>query len=83
MTDASRRSRVSRRNVLAGLATIPTLLVAAGSRDAETAAGSAPVDEVQAALRNGSGTKLVILGTGAGPNPTVPGRTRHMTAHVP
>jgi len=82
VTDASRRSRVSRRNVLAGLATIPTLFVAPGSSEAETAAGSAPVNEVQAALNNGSGTKLVILGTGAGPNPTVPGRTRHMTCHV-
>ena len=82
MTDASRRSRVSRRNVLAGLATIPTLFVAPGSSEAETAAGSAPVNGVQAALKNGSGTKLVILGTGAGPNPTVPGRTRHMTSHV-
>jgi ribonuclease BN (tRNA processing enzyme) len=82
VTDTSRRSRVSRRNVLAGLATIPALFVAAGSREAETAAGSAPVNEVQAALNNGSGTKLVILGTGAGPNPTVPGRTRHMTSHV-
>ncbi|MBV8072500.1 MAG: MBL fold metallo-hydrolase, partial [Acidobacteriaceae bacterium] len=34
------------------------------------------------ALSKASGTKLVMLGTGAGPNPTVPGRTRYMTSHV-
>jgi ribonuclease BN (tRNA processing enzyme) len=33
----------------------------------------------QAALKNASGTKLVLLGTGAGP---VPGRARRMTSHV-
>jgi ribonuclease BN (tRNA processing enzyme) len=42
----------------------------------------AAVQEVQAALKNARGTKLVMLGTGAGPNPTVPGRTRHMTSHA-
>lgn len=36
-------------------------------------------ERAQAALRNASGTKLVLLGTGAGP---VPGRPRHMTSHV-
>src|SRR5262249_855847 len=61
---------------------MPTLFVAAGSSAAEPATGSTPVSEVQAALKNASGTKLAILGTGAGPNPTVPGRTRHMTSHV-
>jgi len=40
------------------------------------------VEEVQSALKNARGTKLVILGTGAGPNPTTPGRMRHMTSHV-
>ena len=33
-------------------------------------------------LETRSGTKLVMLGTGAGPNPMVPGRTRHMISHV-
>jgi ribonuclease BN (tRNA processing enzyme) len=79
--DASERSRISRRSLLAGLATMPTLLAGAGSRTAQTAASST-LKEVQAALRNASGTKLVILGSGAGPNPMVPGRTRHMTSHV-
>ena len=74
------RSIVSRRNLLTGVAAMPTLFVGAGA--AQTAAGSTAVKEVQAALRNASGTKLVMLGTGAGPNPMVPGRTRQMTSHV-
>src|SRR5215472_7471404 len=81
MTDASNQSRLSRRSVLANLATMPALLVAGSSRAAQTT-GDAALKEVQAALRDAKGTKLVILGTGAGPNPTVPGRTRHMTSHV-
>jgi ribonuclease BN (tRNA processing enzyme) len=58
------------------------MFVADHSPAPQTAAGAAAAQEVQAALKNARGTKLVILGTGAGPNPTVPGRTRHMTSHV-
>jgi len=61
---------------------MPTLFVASRSGAAQTARADAGVKEVQAALKNASGTKLVILGSGAGPNPTMPGRTRHMTSHV-
>jgi ribonuclease BN (tRNA processing enzyme) len=62
---------------------MPTMFGADHSPAApQTEAGAAAVQEVQAALKNPRGTKLVILGTGAGPNPTVPGRTRHMTSHV-
>ncbi len=82
LTDESDRCRVPRRSLLTGMATVPTLFVGAGSSATQTAAVSTTVKEVQAALRNASGTKLVILGTGAGPNPMVPGRTRHMTSHV-
>jgi ribonuclease BN (tRNA processing enzyme) len=82
VTDASKRSRLSRRSLLAGLATMPALFVGARPSADQTAAGRAAVEEAQSALKNASGTKLVILGTGAGPNPTIPGRTRHMTAHV-
>lgn len=82
MTDASEPSHLSRRKLLAGLVTIPTMFVADHSPAPQTAAGATAVQEVQAALKNARGTKLVILGTGAGPNPTVPGRTRHMTSHV-
>ncbi|HLG96694.1 MAG TPA: MBL fold metallo-hydrolase [Bryobacteraceae bacterium] len=80
MSDTSDRSCVSRRSLLTGLATIPTLSV--GASAAQTAAQNTTANEAQAALRSASGTKLVMLGTGAGPNPTVPGRTRQMTSHV-
>lgn len=82
MPDPPKRSSLSRRSLLAGLAMMPTLFVDTGSRAAQTAADRAHVEEAQSALKNASGTKLVILGTGAGPNPTIPGRTRHMTSHV-
>ena len=82
MTDASKRSRLSRRSLLASLATMPTALLAGGSGAAQTVAGDDGLKEVQAALKDARGTKLVILGTAAGPIPTVPGRTRHMTSHV-
>ena len=81
MPDASNRSCLTRRTLLATLATMPTILVASGSRAAQTA-GCDASKEVQAALNNTSGTRLVILGSGAGPNPMVPGRTRHMTSHL-
>ena len=42
-------------------------------------AAGTPTQQVQAALKNAKGTKLVLLGTGGGP---VPGRTRRMTSHV-
>src|SRR5579871_464369 len=80
VSDTSDRSCVSRRSLLTGLATIPTLSV--GASAAQTAAQNTTANEAQAALRSASGTKLVMLGTGAGPNPTVPGRTRQMTSHV-
>jgi len=82
VTDASKKSRFSRRSLLANLATMPSLLIATRSNAAETTGCDTAAKEAQAALKNASGTKLVILGTGAGPHPTVPGRTRHMTAHV-
>jgi ribonuclease BN (tRNA processing enzyme) len=82
VTDASKKSRFSRRSLLASLATMPSLLIATRSNAAETTGCDTAAKEAQAALKNASGTKLVILGTGAGPHPTVPERTRHMTAHV-
>jgi ribonuclease BN (tRNA processing enzyme) len=82
VTDASKKSRFSRRSLLASLATMPSLLIATRSNAAETTGCDTAAKEAQAALKNASGTKLVILGTGAGLHPTVPERTRHMTAHV-
>jgi ribonuclease BN (tRNA processing enzyme) len=82
VTNASKPSCVSRRSLLAGLATMPTLLAAAGFRASQTAPDGSAAQEAQATLKNARGTKLVILGSGGGPAPTIPGRTRHMTAHV-
>jgi hypothetical protein len=66
----------SRRSVLAGVAAVPSLAgrVAAQSPEAQLSA-----EQTRAALKDSKGTKLVLLGTGAGP---LPGRSRHMTSHV-
>ena len=61
---------------------MPPLFAGIGSGAAQTPAESTAIQETQTALKNGSGTKLVMLGTGAGPNPLAPGRTRLMTSHV-
>src|SRR5690349_5111914 len=82
MPDPSKRSSLSRRSLLAGVTTMPALFVATRSRADQTAGCDAAAKEAQTTLKNASGTKLVLLGTGAGPNPTVPGRTRYVTAHV-
>lgn len=66
MIDAFERPHFSRRSLLAGLATMPSLLLGTRSSGAQTAAESATGRQVQAALRNASGTKLVMLGTGGG-----------------
>jgi len=63
---------------LAGLAAAPALTTAATPAAAETAAMGA-AEQAQAALKEAKGTKLVLLGTAAGP---VPGRKRAMTSHV-
>jgi len=82
VTDASKRSRFSRRSLLASLATMPSLFIATRSNAAESTGCDTAAKQAQAALKNAGGTKLVILGTGAGPHPMVPGRTRHMTSHL-
>jgi len=60
---------------------MPTLFLA-GHRASQTPPEGSAAQEVQAALKDAIGTKLVILGSGGGPAPTIPGRTRHNTAHV-
>ncbi|HKA40453.1 MAG TPA: MBL fold metallo-hydrolase [Burkholderiales bacterium] len=69
---------ISRRGLLTGLAATPALALASS--------GALWADEVdaaqaraQAALKEAKGTKLVLLGTGAGPNP---GQALRMTSHV-
>jgi len=72
MTNDRRTFGLSRRSLLAGLAAAPA--IAAVPAVAQTSA-----ERAQAALKDAKGTKLVLLGTAAGP---VPGRTRQMTSHV-
>ena len=69
---------VSRRRVLAGLAAAPALTATPASASGQAAAKGA-AEQAQAALKDAKGTKLVILGTAAGP---VPGRSRKMTSHM-
>ena len=70
---------VSRRGLITGLAAAPALTLAAAPGEAQAAGIDATIAATQAALKEAKGTKLVILGTGAGP---VPGSARHMTAHI-
>jgi ribonuclease BN (tRNA processing enzyme) len=67
--------KVSRRSMLAAISTLP-FVGAAGAQlpEAEVAAKRA-----QAELQKAKGTKLVLLGTGAGP---LPGRSSHMASNV-
>jgi ribonuclease BN (tRNA processing enzyme) len=80
MSDTKRQYGLSRRKILAGLTAVPALGAAAiAPARAQTAAAMDAAKRAQAALKDAKGTKLVLLGTGAGP---VPGRTRKMTSHV-
>ncbi|MGA8952527.1 MAG: MBL fold metallo-hydrolase [Xanthobacteraceae bacterium] len=83
MTSTSRAGTFSRRTMVAGLAAIPALGGATNTAAAQGASDSIPTPtasaRTKAALKDAKGTKLVILGSAAGP---VPGRTRKMTSHV-
>jgi ribonuclease BN (tRNA processing enzyme) len=80
-------SGLSRRGLLAGAAAgsaaaVAAAPVAAQADDVHAAAERAQAAleaNVQAALKGAKGTKLVLLGTGAGP---VPGRPRRMTSNL-
>jgi ribonuclease BN (tRNA processing enzyme) len=78
VTDEAAPSGFSRRNFIASLAAAPALGATAAPALAQTAMAGAAA-QAQAALKDAKGTKLVLLGTGAGP---VPGRTRRMTSHA-
>ena len=71
--------RVSRRGLLGSLAATPAALAMGVPTKAEAAGIATTIAQTQAALKRARGTKLVLLGTGAGP---VPGGLRHMTAHI-
>jgi ribonuclease BN (tRNA processing enzyme) len=77
--DMDNGAGVSRRGLLTALAAAPALTMAAAPGDAQAAGIDATIAETRAALKDAKGTKLVILGTGAGP---VPSQARHMTSHV-
>ncbi len=79
MKDLSRASGLSRRGLLAGLAAAPALAATGAPGNAQTAGPRWTPQQAQAALKDAKGTKLVLLGTAAGP---VPGRSREMTSHV-
>ncbi len=77
MTD--RFSGISRRGLIAGLAAAPIVTASAEPSVAQTTGPRWTPQQAQAALKDAKGTKLVLLGTAAGP---VPGRSRQMTSHV-
>ncbi len=77
MTKESPLPHLSRRALIAGVAATPALGLATPAI-AQTATRSA-AEQARAALKDAKGTKLVLLGTAAGP---VPGRSRKMTSHV-
>jgi ribonuclease BN (tRNA processing enzyme) len=71
-------SHLSRRTVLRGMLPVPTLSLPNWWGDLAVASDDQE-DEVRASLKNAKETKLVLLGTGAGP---VPGLPRHMQSNV-
>ncbi len=79
MAESSKASGLSRRSLLAGLAAAPIVTASAEQGVAQTAGPRWTPQQAQAALKDAKGTKLVLLGTAAGP---VPGRSRQMTSHV-
>lgn len=72
------RHGFSRRSLLIQTAAAP-LIGATVPALAQAPACTAAAVQAQAALKDARGTKLILLGTAAGP---VPGRTREMTSHV-
>jgi ribonuclease BN (tRNA processing enzyme) len=65
--------------LLAGLAAGPIVTAATDESLAQSVGSCWTPQQAQAALKDAKGTKLVLLGTAAGP---VPGRSREMTSHV-
>jgi len=79
MADTSASFGLSRRNMLTGLLAMPALAATTKASIAQANGPHWPPQQAQAALKDAKGTKLVLLGTAAGP---VPGRSREMTSHV-
>ena len=76
------RSGYSRRSILTALAATPLSAVDIKQAAAQTVTAMPAEGRVQAALKEAQGTKLVMLGTGAGPVPMAGSRRRFMTSHV-
>jgi ribonuclease BN (tRNA processing enzyme) len=72
----------SRRGLIAALAAAPALGIEAIPAVAKVPAGDTATERVRAQLKEAKETKLVLLGTGAGPGIDAPGRIRRMTSHV-
>ncbi|HEX3973464.1 MAG TPA: MBL fold metallo-hydrolase [Stellaceae bacterium] len=70
--------RMSRRGLLTGVAAAPALTLTLPGT-AEAAMIETTIAQTQKALEGAKGTKLVLLGTGAGP---APDSARHMASHV-
>jgi len=70
---------VSRRSLVAALAATPALTLQPANATPADDAAAAEEAQTREALRQGDGTKLVLLGTGGGP---VAGQARRMTSHV-
>jgi ribonuclease BN (tRNA processing enzyme) len=79
MANTSAAFGLSRRNLLTGLLATPALAATVEPSNAQIEGPRWTPQQAQAALKGAKGTKLVLLGTGAGP---VPGRSREMTSHV-
>jgi ribonuclease BN (tRNA processing enzyme) len=74
------RHPVSRRNLLAAIAAVPTLAaVTAAPMPAWAEDIDAAATRAKAALKDAKGTRLVLLGTGAGP---IPGLARRMASNL-
>lgn len=82
MKDALKPTVYSRRGLITGVAAAQSMIMAPRTARAQTAAVETTAECVQAQLKEAKGTKLVLLGTGGGPAPTIPGRTRRMTSHA-
>ncbi|MGE5271449.1 MAG: MBL fold metallo-hydrolase [Thiohalocapsa sp.] len=72
----------SRRALLTGLAAAPTLAMPGLALAAAPACVETASEQVAQQLKEAKGTKLVVLGTGAGPGVAGPERSRRMTSHV-
>ncbi len=79
MSDKPSRSAPSRRSFLTGLLAAPALAATVQPGAAQADGPRWTPQQAQAALKDAKGTKLVLLGTGAGPGV---GQSRKMTSHV-